>query len=258
MDMLLLIALRRILGYTATYLNCVAAAVIGATWACISLFYRLQNTLVGKICTYIFIAAIMVKICAGKCNYKKWIRDTLLLYGIAAVFGGIGHMLMYYTRAGYFIKTVIMSDKALLISLLISFILIMAIANFINIHKLYEQKMYRVMLVINGESVVLRAFYDTGNVLRDPLVQRAVHIVEEKSIETILEKIDDLTQVKMHLIPFSSMGCENGLIQVITADLMYIYCQEEVKIIKSPLLGLTKQHLSQDGAYEMLINGSTF
>lgn len=258
MDMLILSLHRRILGYTATYPRIATSATLGATYACIVEVGKFGNTLPGKVCTYIFIAAIMVKICAGKCNIKKWIRDTFIMYAIAAILGGGGHMLFYYTSTGYFIQTVIISNHSLTLSLLAGSILIIAIENYINVKKIYEQKMYRVMLVIKGQKITVRAFYDTGNVLRDPFILKPVHIVEEKSLEPILKEIEDYTQVKMHIVPFSSMGCENGILNVITADSMYIYEGERVKIIEKPLIGLTKQQLSQDGAYEMLINGSTF
>ena len=258
MDMLLLSAHRRILGYTATYSRVVASATLGAFWACIVEVGKFGNTFIGKVCTYIFIAAIMVKICAGKCNVKRWIRDTFIFYAIAAMFGGVCHMVMYYTRAGYWIQTVILSNQMLVISLFWSVVLIAVIEHYINVKRIYEQKMYRVMIVIKGRKTVIKGFYDTGNVLKDPFVLKPVHIVEEKSLETILEEIEDYTQVKMHMVPFSSMGCESGILKVITADLMYIYYNDEVRIIKEPLIGLTNQRLSQDGAYEMLINGSTF
>ncbi len=258
MDMLLLIVHRQMLGYTATYLRIAMSATLGAVWACIVEVTKLGNTFAGKVCTYIFIAAIMVRICTGKCNIKKWIRDTGILYAIAALVGGICHMVMYYTMAGYWVQTVIFGNHLLIISLFMSVVLIIVINSYIAVKKAYECKLYRVVLEVNQKSVTLRGFYDTGNVLRDTFCGKPVHIVEKQYLEAIFNEIEDYAQLKLHIIPFSSLGCESGILEVITADRMYIYGNEEVKVLQQPLIGMTKQHLSQDGAYDMLINGSTF
>lgn len=258
MDMLLLTVHRQMLGYTATYPRIAMSATLGALWACVAEVTKLGNTFIGKVCTYIFIAAIMVRICTGKCNIKKWIRYTVLLYAVAAFAGGVCHMVVYYTMAGYWLQTVILGNHMLVAGIFMSIVLMVAINGYLNAKKAYMGKICRIVLEVCGKSVTLNGFYDTGNVLMDTYYAKPVHIAQKQSLDFILNEIEDYTQLKLHIIPFSSIGCENGILEVITADRMYIYDNDEVKILQQPLIGMTKQRLSKDGAYDMLINGCTF
>lgn len=100
----------------------------------------------------------------------------------------------------------------------------------------------------------MQGFIDTGNVLIDPFSHKPVCIAEKHYFENVLNKINDCTKVKYHVVPFHSLGCENGLLEVITVDTMYIYGGRNVKQINNALVGLTGDKLSSDGEYTFLVN----
>lgn len=257
MDMIVLVVVKRLLKFTATYLRIAASAALGAAWACMVEIFGWQGTWYIQICTYIFIAAIMVKICAGKCNYKDWLKGVLVMYATACLLGGAGHMLYYYTQAGYWLRTVVFGDRMLVGSLFWGGMLLLFLERYINEVKIYRQNTFRVTVMIQGKSLCFRGFLDTGNVLKDPVTGKLVHIVEQEKLQPVFNEIDDYTLLKYRMIPFASLGADNGLIEVITADKMYIY-KDEVVTVMQPLLGITRQTLSGDGAYDMLLNGGIF
>lgn len=257
MDFIVLVVVKRLLKFTATYLRIAASAALGATWACMVEIFHWQGAWYMQICTYVFIAAIMVKICAGKCNYKDWLRGVLMMYGAACLLGGAGHMLYYYTRTGYWLQTVVFGNRMLAGSLFLGGFLLLLLERHIREAKLYGQNTYRVLLVIRGRKLSFFGFLDTGNVLKDPVTGKPVHIVEREKLQPVFNEIDDYTVLKYRMIPFASLGAEKGLMEVITADKMYIY-KDEVVTVMQPLLGMTQQKLSGDGAYDMLLNGGIF
>ena len=104
--------------------------------------------------------------------------------------------------------------------------------------------------------IEMSGYIDTGNVLIDPVFHKPVSVAEKKEFYDILDKINDYTRVKYHLVPFNSLGCEHGLMEVITVDIMYIYYGKEKKTIKEALVGLSDGKLSSDGEYTALVNSA--
>ena len=120
--------------------------------------------------------------------------------------------------------------------------------------KVYSDKLCRVCCVLRGRKIYIKGFVDTGNVLQDPLFHRPVCIAQKDSFLEVLHEINDCTKVKYHVIPFRSLGCDSGMLEVITADTMYIcYGKKEIQV-EDALIGLTAQTLSSDGEYEFLVN----
>ena len=114
--------------------------------------------------------------------------------------------------------------------------------------------MCRVCCVIEGRDININGYVDTGNVLNDPVFNRPVCIAQKSSFSDVLNEINDCTKVKYHIIPFRSLGCENGIMEVITVETMYIYYGKNKIQVKEALVGLTEQKLSSDGEYEFLVN----
>ncbi len=167
-------------------------------------------------------------------------------------------MLLYYTQPGYLVMSVVQDNRWLVAGLALGLVLIGFLGESVKAAGLYTAKTFRVTLVIGGEKIMLQGFLDTGNVLAHPVNKRPVSIVELAKVESVLNKYSDYHKLKMHYIPYRSIGCESGVMQVITADEMYIYTDKEVVDQKEPLIGLAGQQLSQDGAYDMLLNSRIF
>ena len=66
----------------------------------------------------------------------------------------------------------------------------------------------------------------------------------------------DGVNVKLHLIPYSSLGCESGLLEVITAENICIYQGKKVVEVPMALLGISRHRLSSDGEFNMLVNSN--
>ena len=59
------------------------------------------------------------------------------------------------------------------------------------------------------------------------------------------------------MIPFRSLGCQSGMLEVIMVDVMCIYDGNKkpgITVKKNMLIGLSTDKLSQDNAYQMLLN----
>ena len=72
--------------------------------------------------------------------------------------------------------------------------------------------------------------------------------------QLILDDIELNTKVKYHMIPYNSLGCESGMLEVITVDSMYIYTKKKVYAQKNALIGLSTVKLSLDNEFDVLVN----
>lgn len=254
MDFLVLLFVNRVCKYAATLIRILLSATFGALWSIIAVMLPEDIKVLVNICTYVLISFIMIKICAGKSEFRDVLKGVVTLYAVTFLLGGIMHFLYYNTYAGYLVKQIFVRDGSLLLFLLISLILLCLIYNQLARIRVYSDKKCRVCCVISGERVEMQGFIDTGNVLIDPFSHKPVCIAEKHYFENVLNKINDCTKVKYHVVPFHSLGCENGLLEVITVDTMYIYGGRNVKQINNALVGLTGDKLSSDGEYTFLVN----
>lgn len=254
MDFIVLFLVNRICKYAATYLRILLSATLGAVWSVAAVIMPDSIQSVVHICTYVFISFFMIKICAGKSQIRELIKGVVTLFGVTFLLAGCIHMLYYYTYAGYWMKQILLSDSRLLLFTAASLFLIYLIyVQYMRI-RVYGSGKCRVCILANGKEIWMEGFVDTGNVLTDPYNHMPVSVAEKAQFDALLREINDYTSIKYHLVPYQSLGCENGLLEVITVDAMYIYQGKKKRKIAGALVGLSKTALSADGEYQMLLN----
>lgn len=254
MDFIVLFITNKICKYTATCHRVVIAATFGALWGTFSITIPANMKIITNLCTYIPVSFIMIRICMGKNKFRDIFKGVLTLYVITFMLGGILHFLYYYTYAGYLIKQIVLNDAGLFVFIIVSLILLMLLyAQLVRI-KVYADKKCSVCCVIDGKKIEMTGIVDTGNILKDPFSHKPVCIAQKECFKNVLNEINDFTKVKYHYIPFNSVGCKEGLLEVITVDTMYICNEKEKKVIKDTPVGLSSEMLSSQGEYSILVN----
>ena len=126
------------------------------------------------------------------------------------------------------------------------------------------------ILDINGKKVNIHAIIDSGNLLKDPITGASVIVVERAKLEEIIEKeiLDNLQNIlagnykgldkeeyisKFRLIPFSSLGKQNGMLLGIRPDYIVIVNEENEKKIENVIIGIYNKSLTKRGEYRGLI-----
>ena len=109
---------------------------------------------------------------------------------------------------------------------------------------------------------------DTGNLLIEPISNSDVVVVESESLKEIisndiLDNIntiingkwldnDNIHSYKLKIIPFSSLGNDNGLLIGFKPDYIKIYSEEEI-IRNDIIVGIYNGKLSKNDLYTSLI-----
>ncbi len=108
-----------------------------------------------------------------------------------------------------------------------------------------------VLLVTREKNISAKGFYDTGNLLVDPFVGRPVHIVRKDVLAGQIEK----EGLPVRLIPFHSLGEENGLLEAVTLEGMYVMRGKRPLYLENPVFGIAEAPLFQDGRCDVILNG---
>lgn len=126
----------------------------------------------------------------------------------------------------------------------------------------------KIEIEFENRKVELKAIIDTGNFLRDPITKIPVIIVTEVALtpiipSNILNNLQKILQgkevelgeyaTKIRIIPFSSLGKENGLIVGLKVDTVKIHYYEETEEIKDIIIGIYDGKLSKSNKYEALL-----
>lgn len=108
----------------------------------------------------------------------------------------------------------------------------------------------RVLIAHDGKTIDLPALYDTGNRLFDPYVKEPVHIVSKEAFETLGGN------ASFRLIPFSSVGCENGMVPAFTAERMRVLMEGVSFEISPAVLAAAGDALFEKRPYQVILHSS--
>ena len=252
-----------------------ASSVIGSSYAII--VYLNIIPIYSNIITKIILSIVMIYVAFNPQNVKQLLKQLLIFYLTSFVFGGCAFALIYFIKPervkmnnGVFVGTY--PIKVTLIAGIIAFI-ITQIAFKINKIRLDSKNTFINIKIYYEEKILeVKALLDSGNMLKDPISGMPVIIIEKEILhkiipEEILNYIENIvggeeqrekTEVKKYLskirmVPFMSIGKENGMLLGIRIDKVKIET-EEINIEKDNVIaGIYNQKLTKDNKYNALI-----
>ena len=226
----------------------------------------------------IVLSIVIVYISFKPKTVKKLIKEIVIFYLVSFVFGGCVFALMYFLkpqmaeiRNGVFVGAYPL--KVAIIGGMIAFIIIQASFKIVKTKISKKDMIYDMEIIINKKTVKIKALLDTGNLLKDPLTGLAVIVVEHKSLYTIIPKdiLDNISKIiggdivdlsknegfnkiisRFRIIPFSSLGKQNGLLLGIKADGINILVDEKKEHIKNAIIGIYDKSLTKNGIYSAI------
>jgi len=227
------------------------------------------NNLIFKL----FISIIMVYVVFGKLKAIKFLERILLFYIVSFTYGGISFMFLVFLKPqnliienNHYLGTY--PIKIALISGIFGFFIIILLAIIIKNRNNPKDLICDLEIFYKGKCKKIKTMLDTGNLLKEPITKSDVIIVEKQSLVNIVSNdiLENLNSIingkwidgnnvysyKFILIPFSSLGNENGLLIGFKPDYIKIYREEEY-VINNVLIGIYDGKLSKTNLYTSLI-----
>ena len=250
------------------------SSIIGSIYAII--VYLNVLTIYSSIFAKIILSIVMVYIAFGAKNIKQMLKQLLIFYLTSFIFGGCTFALIYFIKPenvkinnGVFVG--IYPIKVALIAGTIAFV-ITQIAFKINKSKLSLKNQYiNIEIFYKEKRVEVTALIDSGNLVKDPISNMPIIIVEKEKLRELIsaefleyiEKIlggdigennnlkEDLSKIRM--VPFMSIGKENGMLVGIRVDKIIIHNEEETIQKSKVIVCLYNKKLTKDNKYNPLI-----
>ena len=277
MNYIILFATGYILKVKRKHIRLMISSLIGGVYSIISYIEIVE--IYSNIILKIILSIVMIYIAYCPKSVKNMMKELLFFYLITFVFGGCAFALLYFIkpeeifmRNGVLIGTY--PIKIAILGGMIGFI-ILSLAFYITKTKLNKKNIFCIIdIFFNEKSITTKALIDTGNMLKDPITNIPVIVVEKEKLENILpdnilENLDNIIMGdvpkeiyedenlkyinKFRVIPFKSLGKENGLLLGFKADKILVNFDDSTIIIDDVIVSIYKYKLSRKEQYSALI-----
>lgn len=211
-------------------------------------------------------------------SFKELIKMIIFFYLTSFVFGGAALGMIYMVNMG---KVSIQNGmiignytmKTIAIGAIVAFIIIILAFRFVKSKFTKSDLFCNITIKINNKEIKTKAMLDTGNLLKDPITNIPVVVVEHKllyeavpkeildNIENILggdlekipEEIKNEYLSKLKIIPFTSLGKQNGMLLGLKADGIKLEEENDVKNVDKVIIGMYNKKLSKKDEYSALL-----
>lgn len=226
----------------------------------------------------VILSVVMVYISFHPQNVKQLFKELIIFYLVSFAFGGCAFALLYFIKpqdilARNGVLTGTYPIKIALLGGIVGFVIV-NIAFKVVKGKLSKKDMFcNVSIFINGKEKQIKAFIDTGNLLKDPISGIPVIVVEVSELEEMIPKeiVENLNEIlqgkdtkvlteipedyklKFRIIPFSSLGKQNGLLLGFIADKVIINLEETKSELSNIIIGIYEKNLTKNGLYTGLV-----
>ncbi len=275
MNYIILFATAYIMKIKISHIRIIASSSIGAVYSI--MLYMQILPIYSSIFMKIILSVAMVYISYAPKTVKIAIKQLIIFYLISFAFGGCAFALLYFVKPqDIFIKNgVYIGTYPLKIALLggiVGFVITYIAFKIIKNKATKEEMIYKLKIKINDKTVEVNALLDTGNKLKDPITLVPVIVIEKQKLynflpEEILENIDKIIggdsnklieenikyMSKFRVIPYNSIGKQNGLMLGFKADEVKIIIDEEERTIKNTIIGIFNQSFNSQ-TYSALIS----
>lgn len=205
-------------------------------------------------------------------------KQLLVFYMTSFVFGGAALSLIYFIKPGQVLTQngIFLGEyplKAVFLGGIVGFIILIVTFKVVKTRLTSKDMFLEIEVYFGDMKISTKAMIDTGNMLKEPISNVPVIVVEHvllyevipKSILNNIDKIlvgnfeDVPTEIKeeyatkLKFIPFSSIGKANGMLLGIKADKLIVKNEEGSNEINKIIIAIYNKSLTKRGEYQALL-----
>jgi stage II sporulation protein GA (sporulation sigma-E factor processing peptidase) len=213
------------------------------------------------------VSVLMVIIAFTPDRFKDFFKAIAIFYIITFAFGGAAFALFYLAGQGrikngilYISNIVDFPASLLIIGIGLGYLLLVFCWDYIQNKIIRDELIYKIDIVLNNKTAKVNAILDTGNSLKDPISNYPVIVVEYEALQLALPdrlavvfnsngseiNYDNLCGIldntdlvlKIRLIPFSTLGRQNGMLIGIKPDIVRLTGKKCKREIKDVVIGI--------------------
>ena len=249
------------------------ASMIGAVYAVLA--YSGIFPIYANLITKIVLSICMTYIAFNPKKLKGLIKALIVFYLVSFALGGCAFALLYIVRP----QDIFMKNGVLIGTYPLKIALLGGITGFVITYVAFKvvksritknEIIYKAIVKIEKQELEINVLLDTGNMLKDPISDDSVIMIEKTKLYKILPKelLDNINKFlggefenaenleykkRIRFIPFTSVGKQNGMLLGIKADLVKIITDVDEIINEKAIIGIYEKTFSKSGKYSGLI-----
>lgn len=254
-----------------------SGAIVGAAYVIAAFLpgFHIYFTLLAKL----ILSMVIIAVTFWPEKIVEFLRLTVIFYLVSFVFGGAAFGLFYLFSTGdvlyngvFYINNFPL--KTLIVAITVAYIVIKLSWDFVRIRITRDNMTVPVSIRYEEMTVSVKGLIDTGNSLKDPISDLPVIVVEYTAMKELLpqeiselflqRREDDLELVsevvgstswanRFRIIPFSSLGKENGMLIGFKPDTLVVGDEDAKKYYQDVIVGIYNRNLTRDKSYEALL-----
>lgn len=263
MTYFILYAVSLILKDSVKKIRILTASCLGGIYSCF-MFFESLYFLYSFLFKIIF-SCFTVFVAYKSKNIVTYIKKVIAFYIVSFLLGGVTFFIVSHSN----VKNVMTANGVyyfeipVYLFLASSFVCHLFISFFSHVYSHNKKASYKTVNVcLNGKSANLLCLVDSGNLLTDPITNEPVIVCELDAIKNIISQKtydlfkdysfnmeDEAQKLKIRVIPFTSLGNENGFILGFKPDFVFIGGMAKENVI----IGVYNKKLSNNHNYNALI-----
>ena len=278
MNYIILLATGMILKIKIKHIRLIIGSLLGAIYTIIGYMGILE--IYSSFILKIILSIMIVYIAYYPQTLKKMWKELLFFYLTSFVFGGVAFSLIYIVKPqeiimknGLFLGTYPL--KTVILGAIVAFVIIITAFKIIKSKISKKDLICEITVEIENRKITTKALIDTGNMLKEPITNTPVVVIEHTLLYDVIPKeiLNHLEEIiggdfekipediknkyvsKLKLIPYSSLGKQNGMLLGIKAKKLIIVKGEEKEKIEKEniILGIYDKSLTKKGEYRAII-----
>lgn len=266
LNFLILCLTNQLLTGAANSVHALKGAAAGTTGSCFILVFSKEILSLQNGILYAGILLLMVSMGCRIRGLKDLILKTCIFLGCNFLLGGFLFVFPETIRRNIFTFGAI--------TVLCYWILYIGI-RLCKYLKRKRELYCEVLITLNGREIKVKGLYDTGNCLYDRATKNSVCVVVKDSFfqlltdkqQQFLESFCAMEEIGLsegkdeirdcfnpRFLPYTSVGCQRGLLPVVTVDMITVIEQEEEKKIVHAAVGISYTKLSEEGRFQAIIS----
>ena len=278
MNYIILLATGMILKIKIKHIRLIIGSLLGAIYTIIGYMGILE--IYSSFILKIILSIMIVYIAYYPQSLKKMWKELLFFYLTSFVFGGVAFSLIYIVKPqeiimknGLFLGTYPL--KTVILGAIVAFVIIITSFKIIKNKISKKDLICEITVEIENRKITTKALIDTGNMLKEPITNTPVVVIEHTLLYDVIPKeiLNHLEEIiggdfekipediknkyvsKLKLIPYSSLGKQNGMLLGIKAKKLTIVKGEEKDKVEKEniILGIYDKSLTKKGEYRAII-----
>ncbi len=273
MNYIILFSTAYILKLKRKHIRIFISSLLGAIYAILA--YANIIPMYTNIITKIILSICMIYIAYNPKHVKGMIKELMVFYLVSFALGGCAFALLYIVRPqdifmkdGVYIGTYPL--KIALLGGIVGFIVTYISFKIVKSRITKNEIIYKTIIKFDEKELEINVMLDTGNMLKDPITGEAVMLIEKEKLyglipRSILDNVENILggefeeeqqfkyRTKLRIIPFTSVGKQNGMMLGIKVDSVKIITDVDEIINENVVICVYDKIFSKSRKYSGLI-----